>query len=114
MTHELFQIFKQTKGVDINLTLGDFLSRKDIEPKSISLADVPSSNVVLVTLGYVEKETKEKFHIITVYLGKFDDFNTTKQIEEKLESEVLKLEGVVCQDVTIENGLVIANFLAKQ
>lgn len=108
MKHEKFRLFEIPGNALIqeNLEIEKFLT-SGITPKSLSI-HYGRTNVVC--LGYMEEKTEEQYHLLKVEfvppVG-----NTKETIQAALCSAAEQVDGVICQDVHFELGLITIIFL---
>ena len=107
--HEKFELFNTAGGNYIQIE--KFLERGNITPISISIAKL-HGRFSTVSIGYVEDDTTRKYHLVTKSISAVgEELPYVKSELERLSSE---LEGIVCHDMTWDNGTYIVTFLTTK
>ena len=115
MIHEVFKVFKLPNGQMFDGEVNEFIN-SGTTLKSLSLTDLPmgQGGGLLVSIGYTNEPTKEKYKLEVVELGSI--YEDTIQIEKKLNNIIaFDLHKIICQDLSILNGMTLfATFLTLQ
>lgn len=106
MKHEKFKVLTTGSQVDAEADPGikEFLS-SGICPKSVSIHYGALRDTVFI--GYTEEDTKHSYRLVHSKV-KMYVIASDEEVEKAIEDEAAKLEGVICQDVSLTaNGLTI-------
>ena len=112
MKHDLFEVFRFPLKSASDKELDAFLKRKDVTPKSLSICHIEGTNDKLVSIGYTKEKSEQEFHLFQVGVGVLGD--NLFELSEKISEAAAKINGVICQDVTIIDGEVTVTFLTTK
>lgn len=81
-----------------------FANNGKITPKSIGIEFIESNSTLVISLGYSEKKSKNKFDISIKKVGKFTGVSDVSTVEKNMEKISAKVSGIICHEFFTTNA----------
>lgn len=76
----------------------DFANNGKVIPKSIGIEFIESNSTLVVSLGYSQKKSKNKYDISVKKVGNFSGVSDVPAVEKSMEKIASKIDGIICHE----------------
>lgn len=82
----------------------EFTNGGKVTPKSIGVEFIESNSTLIISIGYSEKKSSNKFDISIKKVGKFAGTSDIPSIERNMEKVASKVNGIICHEFFTTNA----------